>query len=933
MSKMTQISTDCDEQMDQDVERITTVTNTSELQNSLWVGKFCRPPFGFTFVQYIDFILLHMGRDFVREGVRAMMAQVSSSIGENITDFQMELNYLQVFANKYNLLLSILIFDQDRKETKTINGATDSREQPRCTFIVLGKDRRHYFPLSIMNKNNRECTLFDRNDDYLSARWKEFIQCFNQSEFMNSEQVSILASNNIDSSVFNTEKTFADGMKMQDPVGEIVAAPEKLVMPVDSSIDSDMLLSDCSNDPILHTNISRKTEEIYEFCVRDVEKDGSCLFRSVGLALGMEEISNDDLRSAVIDQIHQSKELKDAIRNANPNVTCDQYCDRIKKSTTWGDEIEIRAMALLYKKIICVVDVTDDSGDISAAFYPYGVDLPNMTQCIYLHYIGKSHYDLLYLKKKDDTNYKETIFGREDTDIQELLRIYIQDEIKASNYDILRLDNCTNELNERRSNVNCTTNNLILSNSIPRKSLKRKREESRKSSNSTNNSTTTNVAYYRGNATPIEFRYKAPKIIIGPQEKQRGRQIKELLSACLQGAQGEKRRHKPMKLNIDEIPKDEEVYLGIEVLTHDNKPHPSKIILPMDTELDIPDNKVFSKNTANKLDYIKFNDKNLTCHFDPDTKCIYWKVDKPGSLDISIRMVKLYQSEDNGINKDLIRRKKLYLSKLAFWICKLENGDYVDISATTLSNTIQELSTKNETDEKNGESVTNEKQLPESISDERESFESNTDQFIIQKNIHTLNGSNWLNDEIINFYLALVARESGHDGYPRVYAFNSFFYEKLKKDKPEHSSWSRYMDTIDFFNYHIVLIPIHLENHWTLVTIDFSSHCISYYDSLGGKNDKCLDLIHNFVEHMYAMKKLQASWIVGYWKSVPQQKNTNDCGVFICQFAKYLARQWLINLTQEDMPRFRQQMINEIKSNKLIVQSPPLTIMPISCSM
>ncbi|CAF0963350.1 unnamed protein product [Adineta steineri] len=819
-----------------------------------------------------------MGRDFVREGVRAMMAQVSSSIGENITDFQMELNYLQVFANKYNLLLSILIFDQDRKEIKTINGATDSREQPRCTFIVLGKDRRHYFPLSIMNKNNRECTLFDRNDDYLSARWKEFIQCFNQSEFMNSEQVSILASNNIDSSVFNTEKTIADGMEMQDQVGEIVAAPEKLAMPVDSSIDSDMLLSDCSNDPILHTNTPRKTEEIYEFCVRDVEKDGSCLFRSVGLALGMEEISNDDLRSAVIGQIHQSKELKDAIRNANPNVTCDQYCDRIKKSTTWGDEIEIRAMALLYKKIICVVDVTDDSGDVSAAFYPYGVDLPNMTQCIYLRYIGKSHYDLLYLKKKDDTNYKETIFGREDTDIQELL-------------------------------------------------------QSRKSSNSTNNSTTTNVAYYRGNATPIEFRYKAPKIIIGPQEKQRGRQIKELLSACLQGAQGEKRRHKPMKLNIDEIPKDEEVYLGIEVLTHDNKPHPSKIILPMDTELDIPDNKVFSKNTANKLDYIKFNDKNLTCHFDPDTKCIYWKVDKPGSLDISIRMVKLYQSEDNGINKNLIRKKKLYLSKLAFWMCKLENGGYVDISATTLSNTIQEPSTDNKIDEKNGESVTNEKQLHESISDERESFESNTDQFIIQKNIHTLNGSNWLNDEIINFYLALVARESGHDGYPRVYAFNSFFYEKLKNDKPEHSSWSGYMDTIDFFNYHIVLIPIHLENHWTLVTIDFSSHCISYYDSLGGKNDKCLDLIHNFVEHMYAMKKLQASWIVGYWKSVPQQKNTNDCGVFICQFAKYLARQWLINLTQEDMPRFRQQMINEIKSNKLIVQSPPLTIMPISCSM
>jgi len=53
-------------------------------------------------------------------------------------------------------------------------------------------------------------------------------------------------------------------------------------------------------------------------------------------------------------------------------------------------------------------------------------------------------------------------------------------------------------------------------------------------------------------------------------------------------------------------------------------------------------------------------------------------------------MVRLYQNEDDGITKELIREKALYLSKLAFWLCKFENNDYVAISQKTLSNIIQE---------------------------------------------------------------------------------------------------------------------------------------------------------------------------------------------------------------------------------------------------
>jgi len=79
-----------------------------------------------------------------------------------------------------------------------------------------------------------------------------------------------------------------------------------------------------------------------------------------------------------------------------------------------------------------------------------------------------------------------------------------------------------------------------------------------------------------------------------------------------------------------------------------------------------------------------------------------------------------------------------------------------------------------------------------------------------------------------------VANESGHDEYPRVYAFETFFYMKLTRDGATHGSWSRFMSKIDFFNYHLVLIPIHLENHWTLAVgslILFESSSLHSYSS------------------------------------------------------------------------------------------------------
>lgn len=52
---------------------------------------------------------------------------------------------------------------------------------------------------------------------------------------------------------------------------------------------------------------------------------------------------------------------------------------------------------------------------------------------------------------------------------------------------------------------------------------------------------------------------------------------------------------------------------------------------------------------------------------------------------------------------------------------------------------------------------------------------------ITGKDVNTLRGLNWLNDEVINFYLQMIVERSNHNesGWPKVYATNTFFYPKL----------------------------------------------------------------------------------------------------------------------------------------------------------
>uniref|UniRef100_A0A672GTC4 Sentrin-specific protease 5-like n=1 Tax=Salarias fasciatus TaxID=181472 RepID=A0A672GTC4_SALFA len=178
----------------------------------------------------------------------------------------------------------------------------------------------------------------------------------------------------------------------------------------------------------------------------------------------------------------------------------------------------------------------------------------------------------------------------------------------------------------------------------------------------------------------------------------------------------------------------------------------------------------------------------------------------------------------------------------------------------------------------------------------------------------TLYGQNWLNDQIMNMYGDLVM-----DSVPdKVHFFNSFFYDKLRTKG--YDGVKRWTKNVDIFQKDLLLIPIHLEVHWSLVSVDIRGRAITYFDSQRTLNRRCPKHIFKYLQ-AEAIKKEQRDFLTG-WKgffkmNVGRQNNDSDCGAFVLQYCKCLALGQPFGFGQQDMPRLRRQMYKELCHCKL----------------
>ncbi|XP_034551168.1 sentrin-specific protease 1 [Notolabrus celidotus] len=193
---------------------------------------------------------------------------------------------------------------------------------------------------------------------------------------------------------------------------------------------------------------------------------------------------------------------------------------------------------------------------------------------------------------------------------------------------------------------------------------------------------------------------------------------------------------------------------------------------------------------------------------------------------------------------------------------------------------------------------------------------------LTRKDLQTLSNLNWLNDEVINFYMNLLVERSKDPNLPSVNTFNTFFYPKLCSSG--YSAVRRWTKKTDIFSKDILLVPIHLGVHWCLSVVDFRKKKVLYFDSMGGNNDEACRILFEYLQQESKDKKGKemdtSGWTLYSNKrhEIPQQMNGSDCGMFTCKYADYITKDRPITFTQKHMPYFRRKMVWEITKRKLL---------------
>ncbi|XP_036447969.1 sentrin-specific protease 1 [Colossoma macropomum] len=193
---------------------------------------------------------------------------------------------------------------------------------------------------------------------------------------------------------------------------------------------------------------------------------------------------------------------------------------------------------------------------------------------------------------------------------------------------------------------------------------------------------------------------------------------------------------------------------------------------------------------------------------------------------------------------------------------------------------------------------------------------------ITRKDLQTLSHLNWLNDEVINFYMNMLVERSKAPHLPSVYTFNTFFYSKLRSSG--YLAVRRWTKKVDIFSVDIILVPVHLDVHWCLCVVDFRKKSITYFDSMGGNNDEACRILLKYLKQENEDKRGQdldtSDWTLQSKKrnEIPQQMNGSDCGMFTCKYAEYITKDKPITFTQKHMPYFRRRMVWEILNQRLL---------------
>ena len=179
----------------------------------------------------------------------------------------------------------------------------------------------------------------------------------------------------------------------------------------------------------------------------------------------------------------------------------------------------------------------------------------------------------------------------------------------------------------------------------------------------------------------------------------------------------------------------------------------------------------------------------------------------------------------------------------------------------------------------------------------------------------SLKPPNWLNDNIVNFQMEIINEKNQLNQLPvKVNCFSCFLYQSFVTGG--YTRVKRWTKDRDIFSYDLLIFPIFKSRHWRLVVAKTNTKELVYLDSMGLDGTEILESINQYLVEEHLSKK-QTPLDPTYWSRItpktPRQVNNDDCGVFLCAFAKLIAENLPVSqLEVTKIPQIREELCLEI---------------------
>ncbi|RWS22977.1 Sentrin-specific protease 2-like protein [Leptotrombidium deliense] len=171
----------------------------------------------------------------------------------------------------------------------------------------------------------------------------------------------------------------------------------------------------------------------------------------------------------------------------------------------------------------------------------------------------------------------------------------------------------------------------------------------------------------------------------------------------------------------------------------------------------------------------------------------------------------------------------------------------------------------------------------------------------------------WLNDNIVDFYLQLLA---WHCELQNVYCFYAGFHKRLLDNFQDCLTFRQRHE--DFLQFDLYLMPVIMNKHWSLVYYSQRDHKIGHLNSLGSSSSLILDPVIKFFGKVFHERGHSVRKPDTENHQCPQQTNGSDCGVYVCSFARCLTIDRPLNITPQQIMHFRKQIAYEVAHTAII---------------